>query len=221
MILTGNSHVNRNLPMTRTPRTDGLLAQRKRNGERPSARKRIFDTASGLFYVRGIRAVGVETIAEEAKTTKMSLYRSFPSKDELVAEWLRDHDAKFWQTWDAMSRRFPANPRRQLRTAFALLAKHVVDPKARGCPMANAAVELTERDHPARKVIETHKAKLRARLAELCTQLGTRKPGLLADQLFLLMEGAQVSTQILGVRGPSRNVAGAAETLIEAHVRVN
>jgi len=221
MILTGNSHVNRNLPMTRTLRTDGLLARRKSNGERPSARKRIFDTASGLFYVKGIRAVGVETIAEEAKTTKMSLYRSFPSKDELVAEWLRDHDAKFWQTWDAMSRRFPAAPRRQLRAAFALLAKHVIDPKARGCPMANAAVELTEKDHPARKVIETHKAKLRTRLAELCTQLGARRPGLLADQLFLLMEGAQVSTQILGVRGPSRNVAGAAETLIDAHVRVS
>ena len=207
--------------MAKTPQTDGQFAQRKRDAERPSARKRIFDTASGLFYVRGIRAVGVETIAEEAKTTKMSLYRSFPSKDELVAEWLRDHDVKFWQTWDTMSRKFLAEPRKQLRAAFALLAKHVVDPKARGCPMANAAVELTDKDHPARKVIETHKAKLRSRLAEMCTQLGARKPRVLADQLFLLMEGAQVSTQILGVRGPARNVAGAAETLIDAHVRAS
>ncbi len=205
--------------MTRTALTDGPLARRKRDADRPSARKRIFDTASGLFYVRGIRAVGVDTIAEEANTTKMSLYRSFPSKDELVAEWLRDHDVKFWQTWDAMSRKFPADPGKQLRAAFTLLAKHVVDPKARGCPMANAAVELTDKDHPARKVIETHKGKLRTRLAEMCTQLGARKPRVLADQLFLLMEGAQVSTQILGVRGPARNVAGAAETLIDAHVR--
>jgi len=202
--------------MAKTPRTDGPFPQ---NADRPSARKRIFDTASELFYRKGIRAVGVETIAEEAKTTKMSLYRSFPSKDELVAEWLRDHDIKFWQTWDATSRRFPANPRKQLKATFTLLAKHVIDPQARGCPMANAAVELTDKDHPARKVIEAHKAKLRTRLAEMCARLGARKPRLLADQLFLLMEGAQVSTQILGVRGPARNVARAAESLIEAQVQ--
>ena len=202
--------------MAKTPRTDGPFPQ---NADRPSARKRIFDTASELFYRKGIRAVGVETIAEEAKTTKMSLYRSFPSKDELVAEWLRDHDIKFWQTWDATSRKFPANPRKQLKATFTLLAKHVIDPQARGCPMANAAVELTDKDHPARKVIEAHKAKLRTRLAEMCARLGARKPRLLADQLFLLMEGAQISTQILGVRGPARNVARAAESLIEAQVQ--
>ncbi|TMI44333.1 MAG: TetR/AcrR family transcriptional regulator [Betaproteobacteria bacterium] len=204
--------------MAKTPRTDGPFPQ---DADRPSARKRIFDTASQLFYRKGIRAVGVETIAEEAKTTKMSLYRSFPSKDELVAEWLRDHDIKFWQTWDATSRRFPANPRKQLKATFTLLAKHVIDPQARGCPMANAAVELTDKDHPARKVIEAHKAKLRTRLAEMCARLGARKPRLLADQLFLLMEGAQVSTQILGVRGPARNVARAAESLIEAQVQAS
>ncbi len=207
--------------MAKTPRTNGPLAHRVRDADLPSARKRIFDTASELFYLKGIRAVGVETIAEEAKTTKMSLYRSFPSKDELVAEWLRDHDIKFWQTWDATSRKFPANPRKQLRAAFTLLAKHVIDPQARGCPMANAAVELTDKDHPARKVIEAHKAKLRARLAEMCARLRARKPRLLADQLFLLMEGAQVSTQILGVRGPARNVARAAESLIEAQVQAS
>ena len=207
--------------MAKTPQTDGPFPHRVQDADRPSARKRIFDTASALFYRKGIRAVGVETIAEEAKTTKMSLYRSFPSKDELVAEWLRDHDIKFWQTWDATTRKFPANPRKQLKAAFTLLAKHVIDPQARGCPMANAAVELTDKDHPARKVIEAHKAKLRTRLAEMCARLGARKPRLLADQLFLLMEGAQVSTQILGVRGPARNVARAAESLIEAQVQAS
>ena len=53
------------------------------------ARDRIFETARELFYQHGIRAVGVETIASEADATKMTLYRNFPSKDELVAEVLR------------------------------------------------------------------------------------------------------------------------------------
>lgn len=218
MILTGNYHVNRNLPVTKTPRTNGRLARGGRDRARPSARKRILDGASGLFYFKGIRAVGVETIAEQANTTKMSLYRSFPSKDELVAEWLRAHDAKFWQTWDAMSQKHPDEARKQLQAAFALLAKHVSDPAARGCPMANAAVEITDKDHPARRVIETHKAKLRARLAELCERTGAREPALLADELFLLMEGAQVSI-VLGVRGPARNVARGADALIDSHLQ--
>ncbi len=190
---------------------------KKRGAERPSARKRIFDTAAELFYRRGIRAVGVETIAAEADSTKMSLYRSFLSKDELVAEWLRHHDAGFWRAWDAMQQRHPDDARKQLAAAFTLLSKHVSDPHARGCPMANAAVEITAKDHPARKVIEAHKAKLRARLTELCGRIGAREPGLLADQLFLLMEGAQVST-ILGVRGPARNVARAADALIDSQL---
>jgi AcrR family transcriptional regulator len=163
--------------------------------------------------------VGVDTIAAEADTTKMSLYRSFSSKDELVAEWLRDHDANFWRAWDAMQERYPDDARKQLGAAFALLTKHVSDPYARGCPMANAAVEITEKEHPARKVIEVHKAKLRARLAELCGRLGAPAPGVLADQLFLLMEGAQVSI-ILGVRGPARNVGRAADALIDSQLRV-
>ncbi len=191
---------------------------RRRNARRPSARTRIFETAAALFYRRGIRAVGVDAIAAKADTTKMSLYRSFPSKDELVAEWLRDHDAKFWDGWQSMARMFPGDARKQLQAAFALLAKHVSDPEARGCPMANAAVEITERDHPAKRIIEAHKAKLRARLAELCERARAREPAALADELFLLMEGAQVST-VLGVRIPARNVTRAANALIDAHLQ--
>src|SRR5258708_14263602 len=159
--------------MIRKPKINGQSPLRKRDASRPSARQRIFDTASELFYLKGIRAVGVEMIAAEADTTKMSLYRNFPSKDELVAEWLREHDANFWQTWDAMASRHPQDPRRQIKAAFALLARHVADPKARGCPMANAAVEITQKNHPASKVIETHKAKLRSRPHPMTTQTDT------------------------------------------------
>jgi AcrR family transcriptional regulator len=208
--------------MTQIPGTNGRSRSplaRKRDAKRPSARKRIFDSASQLFYSRGIRAVGVQTIAARADTTKMSLYRNFPSKDELVAEWLREHDASFWQTWEAMANRYPRDPRRQIHAAFGLLAKHVADPSARGCPMANAAVEITDKDHPARKVIEAHKAKLRSRLIQVCIRMGVAAPRLLADQLFFLMEGAQVTAQTLGARGPAKDVARSAKVLIDLHLR--
>ena len=200
--------------MTRKPSSRGA---KKGAATQDSARQRIFSTASELFYREGIRAVGVETIAAEARTTKMTLYRNFPSKDSLVAAWLSAHDVSFWQGWDTMLQRYPDDPRRQLGAAFELLARHISDPRARGCPMANAAVEITRRSHPARKVIETHKAKLRGRLAELCKLAGASQPEHLADQLFLLMEGAQVSV-ILGVRSPANNAGRAADALIRAQL---
>ena len=84
--------------------------------------------------------------------------------------------------------------------------------------MANAAVDITEKTHPARKVIEAHKTRLRARFLDLCTRAGARQPQLLADQLFLLMEGAQVTVVTLGVRGPARNVVPAAKALIRSQL---
>lgn len=190
-------------------------ASARRARRRRSARERIFKTAAELFYQKGIRAVGVESIAADARTTKMSLYRNFPSKDRLVAEWLEEHGASVWRAWGAAASEHADDPRAQLEAIFSSLAKQAADPRARGCPMANAAVEITDRAHPARKVIEAHKARLRARLAELCAQMQVQEPALLADHLFLLIEGAQVSAQTPGARPAALNVARAASALID------
>jgi AcrR family transcriptional regulator len=184
------------------------------------AKDRIFEAASNLFYRKGIKAVGVEAIAEEANTTKMSLYRHFASKDELVAAWLREHTVKFWELWDELRVRHAGDPRGQLSAFFTTIGEFCADPNSRGCASANAAVELTDPEHPARRVIEEHKALVRARLAETCAEMGVPDPAALADSLFLLMEGAQTSTQSLGHTGPARAIAGAANALIDAHLRM-
>jgi len=116
-----------------------------------------------------------------------------------------------------MAQRYPGNPRKQLKSAFQLLAKHLSDPAARGCGMANAAVTVNGGGLPARRTIEEHKAKLRAKLAELCVRTGATEPGQLAEQLFLLMDSAH-PTLILGVRGPERNVGPAAASLIDSRL---
>src|SRR5215469_16238001 len=85
--------------------------------ERP-ARERIFDVAKDLFYRQGIRAVGVETIVAAAGATKMSLYRSFPSKDDLVVAYLQDWDGRYWQWWDNVIACYPGDPRQQIRALF-------------------------------------------------------------------------------------------------------
>jgi AcrR family transcriptional regulator len=186
-------------------------------GERPGARQRVVDAACSLFYRKGIRAVGVEMIADEADTTKMSLYRYFPSKDELVAEWLRRAHEGYLQWWDEQIAPYAGDPGRQLQEILARLGDRLADPESRGCAAANAAVEITDPAHPARQVIEQHKAQIRARLLALCSALDVRDPEGLADGLFLLLEGAQASVQSLGHTGPASGFIRATEVLIEAH----
>jgi AcrR family transcriptional regulator len=181
-------------------------------------RERILATASDLFYRHGIRAVGVEAIAEAAGTNKMTLYRHFDSKDELVAEYLRCLARDSGRLWERLDAAHPGDPRAQLRGWLADMQSHVLDTDQRGCALANAAVELPEKDHPARCVIEQFKIDQRSRLVALCAASGVSEPELLADELFLLLEGAHVSAQSLGPGGPASRLVRMGQALIAAHL---
>src|SRR5689334_11862912 len=103
-------------------------------------RARILAAAGELFYRHGIRAVGVDSIAEAAGTNKMTLYRHFDSKDELVAEYLRHEAGKADASWETLAAKYPGDPLAQFRAWFAAVAAHVGDCNERGCALANAAV---------------------------------------------------------------------------------
>src|SRR5438105_8102984 len=101
-------------------------------------RERILAAAGDLFYRHGIRAVGVESIADAAGTNKMTLYRHFNSKDELVAEYLRQEAAKAEASWAALEEQHPGDPLAQIRAWLAAMAAHVANCNSRGCARANA-----------------------------------------------------------------------------------
>ena len=185
--------------------------------ERISPRARILAAASDLFYRHGIRAVGVDTIAEVAETNKMTLYRHFSSKDELVAEYLRCLAEKAKSAWDQREADHPEDPPAQLRAWLKDMAAHVASGDERGCPLANAAVELPEKDHPARRVIEAFKTAQRERLIRLCAAAALAEPELLADELFLLLEGARVTAQSVGPQGLGDRLVRLGEAMINAH----
>lgn len=182
-------------------------------------RERILAAACELFYRQGIRAVGVDAIAEAAGTNKMTLYRHFTSKDELVAEYLRRLWGEKDALWQKLCTEHPADPKGQLQAWLQEVAQQVTDPKSRGCAIANAAVELPEKHHPARCVIEQCKQNSRQRLIELCRAAKIEQPELLADQLFMLLEGALVCTQATGRNGPADQFVRAGQALIDAHSR--
>ena len=180
-------------------------------------RERILAVASDLFYRHGIKAVGVESVAEAAGTNKMTLYRHFASKDELVAEYLRRLAENANASWDKRASEHPGNPRAQLRAWLKDVAEHLGNGEERGCPLSNAAVELPEKDHPARRVIEAFKCAQRERITRLCAAAGLAEPELLADELFLLLEGARVTVQSMGREGLGNRLLRMGEAMIAAH----
>lgn len=186
--------------------------------KQPLAADRIRKTAREMFYRDGIRAVGVDAIVNEAGVTKPSLYRSFSSKDELAAAYLRDYDAEFWNRFDAACAAHPGDPRAQILAYLSGLGARAVQSGYRGCGLTNAAVEYPESDHPARVVAVAHKAQLRTRLAAMAREMGAADPDALGDGLLLLLEGAFVSSQLFGQGGPAGRVAQMADKLIEAHL---
>ena len=185
--------------------------------ERISPRERILSVASELFYRHGIRAIGVERIAEAAETNKVTLYRHFSSKDKLVAEYLRRLAQEAKSSWDQLEADHPADPPAQLRAWLADMAAHVASGDERGCPLANAAVELPDKDHPARRVIEEFKTAQRERLIQLCAAAALTEPEMLADELFLLLEGARVTAQSMGSKGLGDRLVRMGEAMINAH----
>ena len=182
----------------------------------PPPRERILQAARELFYRDGINAVSVDAIAAAAGTNKMTLYRHFQSKDELIAAYLQDLAAEGEGVWEEARAAHPGDPHAQLRFLMRRVSQFAAESTGRGCALANAAVELAERRHPARKVVEAHKRQQCERLIALCREAGYLHPERVADELFLLVEGARVSLQSVGREGPGARLYALAEGLLEA-----
>jgi AcrR family transcriptional regulator len=194
----------------------GAMLTRDKDEKIPP-RSRILAAAGDLFYRHGIRAVGVDAIAEAAGTNKMTLYRHFASKDELVAQYLRQAAEQADSCWDSFKKAHPGDPLAQIRAWLAEMADHLANADERGCALANAAVELPEKDHPARRVIEEFKLAQRGKLIELCRAAGLSEPDMLADELHLLLEGARVTSQSVGADGLGARLMRMGEAMIAAH----
>ena len=190
--------------------------------KRISARDRVLQAATDLFYRQGIRAVGVDQIVKTADVAKISMYRAFPSKDDLIVAYLRDRDVAFWQRWDSAIAG-AEEPEARLRAALDFLRTAMTDPGYCGCPLANFSSEYRDREHAGHRVVETSKSKLRNSLFDLCDRMDVRDPRRLADALFLLVEGGSSVTQTMPQGDPSAGdaFAWAAEALLAAQKRGN
>lgn len=181
-------------------------------------RERILEIAGGLFFRQGYRAVGVDTIVKESGLAKMTLYRYFPSKDDLIVAYLEQVNQEFWRWFHQAVESAAGQPREQLMAVFEALKKLVSGPRCYGCPFLVAAAEFPGPDSPGHRVALAHKQAVRDHFRELAVAAGARKPEELADQLLLLMDGSFAAVRMFGIPNPAVNVVVAAQVLIDAQI---
>jgi AcrR family transcriptional regulator len=184
---------------------------------KPRVRDRIFQTACDLFYQHGIRAVGVDAISTQAGTNKMSFYRSFSSKEELVRQYLLEQQRKYFERWDGIMNPHRGNPRAQIEALFRSQTEAMKEGTCRGCALGNAAVEIDEGDETLAQVVRGYKGEVRNRLRSIARELGAEDPAALGDSLMLLMDGAYFTRLAFGSgNGPAHAIIEAANALIDA-----
>jgi AcrR family transcriptional regulator len=196
-----------------------LVSRRRARAGSQDLREHILAVASDLFYQRGVRAVGVDLVIDSAGIAKTSLYRYFPTKDDLIVAFLEREDVDFWSVWDEVGKRYASDPVAELDAHMGWIGERLARANYRGCPQINVAAEFAEPGHPARQVARNHMHAMRTRLAAIAHRLHVAQADQLAAQLSVLVNGAFVSSDVLAGDDPAAILQSCARALIAAAQR--
>ena len=161
-------------------------------GKRSEPRERLLRVASGLFYTKGIRAVGVEEVLAEAGVTRATLYRHFKGKDDLVATYLRATDQLIRGQIDD-ARREAQSPEDEIRAIARLIGEQITSPGFRGCAFLNAAAEYPDAQSPAHQAVLEQRAWLLETMIDLYTRCDATEPEAAAQHFVMLRDGAMAA----------------------------
>jgi AcrR family transcriptional regulator len=182
-------------------------------------RERILVAAGDLFHKQGIRGVGVEAIAEAAQTNKMTLYRYFESKDELITEWVRGIVAHKEQDWKDLNAKHRGDPEGQLQDWSRRTAAKLRAMEERGSALGNAFAELPDPNHPARRVMKEHKLREHKRVVRLCKAAGFPDPAFSANLFTMMLEGAHSCGTCVGMRQIGEHLVQVVDLMVENNRR--
>src|SRR5215472_3251048 len=169
-----------------------------RKRETSEARQRILETADRLFYQDGIRAVGIDRIIAEAGVAKMSLYKHFPSKDDLILAVLQYREQSVLEFFRSATERHGKRAKNPLRVFFAALKEWFETPGFRGCAFQNAAAELADPAHPGTEFVRGHKQRFGDFLRGLVEEAVGKAAVKVAPAVAILVEGAIVTAVVQG-----------------------
>jgi AcrR family transcriptional regulator len=174
-------------------------------GSRGTGRERISRAAYELFSRDGVRSVGVDAVIAEAGTAKMTLYRNFPSKDDLILDFLRRREELWTHAWlEAESQRRGNTPREQLLAIFDVFGEWFSRPDFEGCSFLTVMIEVSDPQHPVHQAAVQYLANIRGYLIRLATQAGISDPDAFARKWHILMKGSIMAAQEGDVAAASR-----------------
>jgi AcrR family transcriptional regulator len=163
----------------------------------------VLDTAARLFYARGVHEVGMDELVQATGLGKATVYRLYPSKDDLVAAYLERLARNILAAIDAEITRHDVDPAAALLAILDAIEADLHRPGFRGCAFNNASIEYDDPAHPARAQARGYREALRARLTGLATRLDPDSGPALGGQLAVLVDGAYTSAAHLGPDGPA------------------
>src|SRR5215467_6398056 len=171
------------------------LHMRMPAGRNPVTRQRILDVADQLFNDRGCRGVGMDEIVRVVDLGKMTLYRHFPTKDDLIVSVLEGRSIRAQERLAAAAAS-ARSPLGRLRAVVTAVADELGEPSFRGCPFQNAMAEFRD-DHPVQDLVRRHQHAVLAMLSRLAVEAECRNPERLAQDLLFLINGAYATARVL------------------------
>ena len=183
----------------------------------PTARQRILDNAYELFSRRGIRAVGIEEVIARATVAKATLYRHFPSKDDLVLAFLEQRE-QLWtrQFVEAGASERGTTAEERLLAIFDVFHDWFQRDDFEGCSFINVLLETADRDHPFGAASVRYLENIRAIVRGLAEEAELRDPEAFALSWHILMKGAIVHAAE-GDRQAAKRAQAMAKLLLAEH----
>jgi AcrR family transcriptional regulator len=205
---------------TRSERRGRPVKAASRRSPRLSKRDQLLETAWQLFYRDGYHATGIDRILTKAGVAKMTLYKHFRSKEELILAVLEKRSGQFRESFSEFLDAKKRTPERDLLAVFDWLSTWVASKDFRGCLFQKAMAEYQELGDPIHQAALAHKTAFHGEIRRLVVAAGLAKPKALTDQLALLVEGAILNAHALGASTPAVHAREAAQTLVQAAQRI-
>jgi AcrR family transcriptional regulator len=198
------------------------LTRAKVGGEMgETGRERILETAYDLFSRQGTRAVGVDTIIAGSGVAKMTLYRNFASKDDLILAFLERREERWTRAWlQASVEERADSPAERLLAIFDVFGEWFAREDFEGCSFINVMLEVVDAAHPVRQASVRHLAAIRDFLAELAAAAGVGDADGFARQWHILMKGSIVAAAEGDAQAAARAREIGALLLVHHGVRV-
>ena len=169
-----------------------------------------------MFCEIGFHAVSVDSIVQNASVARMTLYKNFGSKEDLIVATLRREDKMFRQWLVSSVEAHSSRPEDRILGLFRVLHDRFTSEGYYGCAFIRASIEYPSPDHPVHRAAREHKEMIRSYLRGLATEVAGADPVTLSEQLYLLVEGAITASQLHGEPWPAEYARQAAEKLLAA-----